>query len=227
MPNRNPVVRHIIFVAGAILLSSTSGSAQVVDSVASNSLGSSSAEIWVGYSPTSTSAGVLGRHGDVTLGLVGMRFNRRIRASDSGFVYYTFDVIPVARVTPLIVYTGDAADVCSAPYYDCQRSSTVAQGVGFNPLGFTVITRTARMFQWRFGATGGALMFDRRTPSDLASRFNFTAAIEAGVQRVNARGQGWTLVYRLHHLSNAGTAEDNLALLSHVISVGGRWRLSR
>jgi hypothetical protein len=227
MLNRSPLVRPTLFVAGAILLSSASGSAQVVDTAASNRLGSSSAEIWVGYSPTSTSAGILGRHGDVTLGLLGMRFNRRIRASDSGFVYYTFDVIPVARVTPLIVYSGNAADVCSPPYYDCQRSSTVARGVGINPLGFTVITRTDRMLQWRFGATGGALIFDRRTPSDLASRFNFTAVIEAGVQRVNLAGKGWTLIYRLHHLSNAGTAEDNLALLSHVISIGGRWRLSR
>jgi hypothetical protein len=117
--------------------------------------------------------------------------------------------------------------VCSPPYFDCERSSTVARGVGFSPLGLTVITRTDRILQWRFGATGGALIFDRRIPSDLAASFNFTATIEAGVQRVHSGGNGWTLVYRLHHLSNAGTASDNLAMLSHVISIGGRWRLSR
>jgi hypothetical protein len=227
MPNRSLLVRHFLFVAGAILLSSTSASAQSVDTAASNRLGSSSAEIWVGYSPTSTSAGVLGRHGDVSLGLVGMRFNRRIRALETKFVYYSFDAIPVARVTPLIVYSGDAAKVCPGPYYDCRRITTVARGVGFNPIGVTVITQGNPRVQWRLGATGGALIFDRRTPSDLASRFNFTAAIEAGVQWVNADGKGWTLVYHLHHLSNAGTAEDNLAMLSHVISIGGRWRVSR
>jgi hypothetical protein len=156
-----------------------------------------------------------------------MRYNRRIRAADTGFVYYTFDLIPVARVTPLVVYAGDPADHCSGPYYNCQRISAVARGVGISPLGLTVIKRIDHMVQWRFGINGGALIFDRPAPSDLAAKFNFTAALEAGIQVVNPTGNGWMLVYRLHHLSNASLAEDNLALLSHVFSIGGRWRLSR
>jgi hypothetical protein len=67
------------------------------------------------------------------------------------------------------------------------------------------------------------LMFDRPAPSDLAAKFNFTAALEGGVQLMRKSGTGVLLVYRLHHLSNAGTASDNLAMLSHVFSVGATW----
>lgn len=227
MPNRTLPIRSLIPLASAIVLLASSASAQIVDESAARRLGSSSAEIWGGYSPGSTSAGVLGQHGDITLGLVGMRWNRRIRASDSGFVYYTFDVIPLARVTPLVVYQGAAPDVCDPPKFDCVRSSAAASGIGFSPLGLTVITRAEHAVQGRLGLTGGALIFDRPTPSDLAGRFNFTAVMEAGVQVVNQKGAGVLFVYRLHHLSNASLSEDNLAMLSHVFSIGGRWRLSR
>ena len=197
------------------------------DAPGAEHLGTSSGEVWGGYSPGSTSAGFLGRHADLKLWLGGLRVNHRIRKADTGFVYYTFDVIPVARVTPLIVYTTDAADRCQAPYFDCVRVQKVVHGFGLNPLGVTIIRRADRAMQWRFGANAGFLMFDHPTPSDIAARFNYTAAIEAGVQFVRPTGAGWMIVYRLHHLSNAGQAEDNLAMLSHVLSIGARWRFSR
>jgi len=53
---------------------------------------------------------------------------------------------------------------------------------------------------------------------------NFTATLEAGAQWLNRQGNGALLVYRFHHLSNAGTGYDNSALASHVISVGVRWK---
>jgi hypothetical protein len=227
MPNRSLPVRYLISIACALALLSSSARAQVADESNPYRPGFSSTEIWGGYSPGSTSAGVLGRHRDIALGLLGMRWNRRIRASDTGFVYYTFEVIPLARVTPLVVYNAAAPAVCDPPNFDCIRSSAAANGIGFSPLGFTIITRSDQAVQWRFGMTGGALIFDRPTPSDLASRFNFTAAIEAGVQVVNRNGAGVLIVYRLHHLSNASLSEDNLAMLSHVFSIGGRWRVSR
>lgn len=202
-------------------------SARGGDSLQAHSLGARSIELWAGYSARSTSAGVLGRHAGISLGMAGLRYNHRIRAADTGFVYYTFELIPMATVTPLIVYQGDAVIKCQAPKYDCRRITAIARGFGISPFGFTAIYHADRRVQWRLGANAGALVFDRETPSDLAAKFNYTAAVEGGMQVVTTGGMGLTVVYRLHHLSNAGQAEDNLAMLSHVISVGGRWRFSR
>jgi hypothetical protein len=205
----------------------TAQSSRAVDSLSAGRAGASSSEVWAGYSPGSTSAGVLGRHGGITLGLLGLRLNHRVRALGSRVVYYTLDIIPVARVTPIIQYTRDADNRCEPPKFDCIRSSAVARGIGVSPLGLTLLYRTDRRVQVRFGANGGLLLFDRAAPSDLSSQFNFTAAIEGGLQFVNENGTGVLLVYRLHHLSNAGLGEDNLAILSHIISIGARWRLGR
>jgi hypothetical protein len=186
--------------------------------------GATSAEVWAGYSAGSTRAGVLGRHTGITLALLGLRWNDRIASSGSRSLLYTVDLIPAARVTPIIDYH-DGVTACPPPDFDCFRSSEIARGVGVSPFGLTAVYRANRAVQWRIGASAGVIMFDRPAPSDLATKFNFTAAIETGVQVVNERGTGMTLVYRLHHLSNAGTGDDNLAMLSHVISMGMRWRL--
>jgi hypothetical protein len=218
-----------MLVIAALVLLSQGALAQhtaCTDTSASDRAGRSGAEIWTGYSGRSTSADFLGRHSGITLTLVGLRWNCRISTSGSRSLYYTFDVIPIARVSPLIVYSTTAADRCQAPNFDCERVATVARGVGVNPLGITRVYHTDRVVQWRLGATGGLLVFDRPTPSDLASRFNFTAAIEGGVQLVRRNGGGVLIVYRLHHLSNGGQAQDNLAMLSHVFSIGGRWLLT-
>jgi hypothetical protein len=36
---------------------------------------------------------------------------------------------------------------------------------------------------------------------------------------------GPVLAYRFHHISNGGRAEENVAIASHVLSLGMRWRL--
>jgi hypothetical protein len=194
------------------------------DSTGAARLGSLGGELWIGYSPASTAdAGVLGRHGGISLGLAGLRMNRRIRGSDSRQVFYTADFV-VARVTPLIEYSGNPMWQCVPPKFDCLRTTDEAYGAGITPLGMTWVFRAGRSLQWRLGGNGGAIRFNRRTPSDRATQFNFTAAIEAGMQLVGSDGTGFLIVYRLHHLSNAGTGDDNLAMLSHVISIGTRWR---
>jgi len=219
------MARRSLFIAAAVILPCQTVFAQ--SSGATDRTGASSGEIWAGYSPGSTSAGFLGGHSGITLGMIGMRLNQRIRAADTGFVYYTLDVIPVARVTPIIEYTGQAAIRCPPPKFDCLRIRTTARGVGISPLGITLVYHADQRVQGRFGVNGGVIVFDKPAPSDLASRFNFTAAIEGGVQVVNPNGTGMIFVYRLHHLSNGGRAEDNLAILSHIFSIGGRWRLGR
>jgi hypothetical protein len=217
-------------VVGVLLTRAAAAQQAGVDSSASRAW--TSTEIWAGYSPTSTSAGVLGRHGGIKLGLVAMRFNWRVRESEKRSLLYTFEVIPVARVSPLIQYrTASGSTIpsvfqCKPPERDCNRISVPARGVGINPIGWTALYGHGRR-QWRLGATGGLLVFDRPAPSDLAAKFNFTAAIEGGMQLMSKGGNGVLLVYRLHHLSNAGTASDNLAMLSHVFSLGATWQTGR
>jgi hypothetical protein len=227
-------MRFPSFIPALAFLAHEAGGQQTSsDSARADRLAPTSVEFWAGYSPGSTSAGFLGRHGGVTLGLAAFRFNHRVRVSERRSLYYTFDLIPVARVTPLIEYKTASGQTipgvlqCAPPAHDCNRIAMPARGIGFNPLGWTAVFGGNRVAQWRLGATAGALMFDRPAPSDLAARFNFTAAIETGVQLVKKNGSGLLMVYRLHHLSNAGTAEDNLALLSHVISIGGIWRTGK
>ena len=53
------------------------------------------------------------------------------------------------------------------------------------------------------------------------------ALAEAGVRVQLPRGPGLVVAYRFHHLSNGGTAPDNYAVASHVLSAGVRWRLGR
>jgi hypothetical protein len=218
-------------VIGLLLGRAAAAQQTAVDSSADRSARTTT-EVWAGYSPASTSAGFLGRHDGIKLGLLAMRFNWRVRETRSRSLYYTFDVIPVARVSPLIEYTTSTGATipsvfeCKPPERDCNRISVPARGVGVNPIGWTLLYGSGHR-KWRFGATGGILVFDRPAPSDLAAKFNFTAAVEGGMQLMSRAGNGVLLVYRLHHLSNAGTASDNLAMLSHVFSIGATWRTGK
>jgi hypothetical protein len=99
-----------------------------------------------------------------------------------------------------------------------------AYGAGFSPLGISAVYRRDRMIQPRLGAIGGMLLFDRRVPTVVSTRFNFTAMLEAGAQILNRNGDGVSLMYRFHHFSNAGIGYDNSALASHMISLGARFR---
>jgi hypothetical protein len=211
----------------ALLCHSVRAQVAVRDSSVADTTAVLSSEVWAGYSANSTSAGFLGRHGGISLGLIGMRWNHRVRKSATSSLDYTFDLIPIARVTPIIVYPNNVTSRCQPPKYDCVRAAVSAHGAGFSPLGWTFVYHADRALQWRLGANGGVLIFNRPAPSDLAARFNFTAAIEAGMQLMSRNGSGVLVVYRLHHLSNGGQAADNLAILSHVVSIGARWRLRR
>jgi hypothetical protein len=214
--------------ACALLLSATQGIAQRPVATADTSDARNAIEVWAGYSPTSTNLGELGRHAHLSFGLVGVRFNRRLSTGASRVVDYTFDMIPYARVAPLVSYDAAGARVisggpaCEIEGYACRWYGSAA-GAGIAPLGFTVVRRADRAVQVRYGLNGGALIFDRPTPSDLATRFNFTASGEIGIQVMSKQRPGFLVVYRMHHLSNAGRGNDNLALLSHVFSAGFRW----
>ena len=200
-----------------------------MDTTQSDRSGARATEYWAGFSNRSPKWGVLGNRPGMSFGIAAARTTYRLKTAQRYAIDYTVDFIPVALSSPPLGYdlettantflTGEADCLMS-----CRFPSGSAYGAGVSPLGFTATYRRDRTIQPRIGFAGGILLFDRAVPTVISTRFNFTAAIEAGTQILNRNGDGLLIVYRFHHLSNAGTGYDNSALASHVISLGARFR---
>lgn len=187
-------------------------------------------ELWAGYASRSPRLGVLGHVRGMSLMLGAARFRHRIAESPRIALDYTVDVIPMALLSPSYIFTleeGETLEVTTGARCTLSRACRFPpgspRGAGGSPLGLTMVFRRQHALQFSLGGTGGFLLFDQRVPTELSTRFNFTGAIEAGTQLLDRRGRGVLLVYRFHHISNAGTGFDNSALASHVLSIGGRW----
>lgn len=191
-------------------------------------------EIWAGLANDSPSWGVLGEVPEMNLALLGIRFSRALgRRSATGpsrVTAYTVDIIPFAMTSPPYVSLRGTAANC-APGDLCVIRPTAmrdggrfpagsAMGLGFNPAGITTRFRANRSFSPSLGVAVGGLWFDRSVPTTQASRFNFTAAFEAGVRIGPPGTKGLTVAYRFHHISNAGMAGENPGLASHLLSIG-------
>jgi hypothetical protein len=55
--------------------------------------------------------------------------------------------------------------------------------------------------------------------------FNFTIVYGLGIRTVPRRGPGLIVELRNHHISNAGTAGENLGLNAAVVVAGVQWVL--
>ena len=185
-------------------------------------------EFWAGFSNRSPKWGVLGNRPGMSFGLAAARSTWRIKTTPGYAVDYTIDFIPAALSSPPLGYdnieVGLPFQRAKGCMMSCRFPNGSAFGAGVSPVGFTAVYRRDHMIQPRLGFAGGVLLFDRAVPTVISTRFNFTAAIEAGAQLLNKNGDGILVVYRFHHLSNAGTGYDNSALASHVVSLGARFR---
>ena len=191
-------------------------------------------EVWAGLARHSPRLGVLGKTPGVSLALAALRWSRRVRERPGVVLAYTADVIPAAFLSPPYPRPAAGGGPDCGPQQECALAALggpfpagSAYGAGASPLGLTATFRPHSRIQPTLGATGGFLWFDRREPTTEAARFNLTAAAEAGVRLVTSAGPGVALTYRFHHLSNAGTARDNPAVASHVLSAGVRWPAGR
>jgi hypothetical protein len=192
--------------------------------------GTGTVELWAGYSDHSTDWGVLGHLPKIHLGLAAGRATHRVATFKSMAWEYTFDVVPIALISPPLrgVIETPWHPACQS-YLPCSPVTLGKRfpqgsglGYGFSPLGLTGIWRRSSMIQPRIGGTAGMLLFDRAVPTVLSTQFNFTTTAEAGVQFMARSGDGLIFVYRFHHISNAGTGIDNSAVASHVLSIGIR-----
>jgi hypothetical protein len=55
--------------------------------------------------------------------------------------------------------------------------------------------------------------------------FNFQVVAGVGVRFVPRKGPGWIIEFRNHHISNAGTAGENLGINAATVVAGVQWVL--
>jgi Lipid A 3-O-deacylase (PagL) len=100
-----------------------------------------------------------------------------------------------------------------------------AEGAGFSPIMFRWNVRQYRAIQPFVDAAAGMIVTNRDVPED-TTRLNFSE--HAGVGARFRVAERWALVvgYRLHHLSNNGTAARNPGVTSHVGYAGVSWMIT-
>lgn len=188
-------------------------------------------ELWGGLAQGSPQLGILGETPNMNLALVALRISRPIgtRTSRSRSMMMHLDIIPFALLSP--PYTSLRNDPDCSPDALCLEPATNAPGLfpngsavgfGITPLGVTMHFQQDRTVSPSIGVTGGALLFDRAAPTTNGARFNYTAAIEAGIRIGRPDRVGLLLSYRFHHISNAGMALENPGIASHLLTFGLR-----
>jgi opacity protein-like surface antigen len=125
--------------------------------------------------------------------------------SGSGYYYGTNGSGP-----PIPVETYTYTATCANPW---------TYGGGVSPLGQVVNFRPRKRLQPFFAGNAGFVAFDQVTPSDRATRFNFSFEVGAGVQFFTRPERALTVDFRYHHISNAYRGEQNPGVDSGLLKV--------
>lgn len=190
-------------------------------------------ELWGGLAQGSPQLGILGETPNMNFAMVALRISRPLvglsTATRSTMVH--LDIIPFALLSPPYTSLSGTNDPACRPDALCLEPATNAPGlfpngsavgIGITPLGITTHFRQDRTLSPSIGVTGGALLFDRAAPTTAGARFNYTAAVEAGLRIGRPARTGLVLTYRFHHISNAGMARENPGVASHLLTFGLR-----
>lgn len=220
--------RHAAGALAFLALAAAPGAAQPTRSVAT------ATEISLSVARNSPSVGILGKAEDMSLAIVALRITRPLFDSSRpglfGNTARHVDLIPMVRISPSLI-SRDPADTPCPPKSVCVSEPTdhgdlfaanSVVGVGINPVGFTTYFRPRSRIAPSIGVTGGAIFFEERVPTTRGAKFNFTTAIELGLRLGRADRTSVVLSYRFHHISNAGTAPENVAVASHLFGAALR-----
>jgi hypothetical protein len=218
-------MRRIVVAAAALLFSAAGARAQTQTPDSSHA-GGWSFGMWGGRahnSPTSIFGVTPGRN----VALTAIRATHTLGTADWAALDYVADLVPAAWVS---MREGDqpATWVCpSQPQRQCTlRPATLGQpgaaayGVGATPFGFQLRFAPSARVQPYLATSGGMLWFDRPVPYPRTSRFNFTADAGGGVIVRGPAHLALMLGYKLHHISNGGTARLNPGLDGHMLYAG-------
>ena len=164
--------------------------------------------VWGGMSPDSTTAfKVFGRTEDARFGLVSLRYSRRFNNSDVVNLKYTGDVTPIAIL--------DFRQPFIAPEV---RTSTY--GFGTAPFGIQAVFRPRKKVQPFVGLNGGFLYFNKQVPGVFGTHFQFTAAVEGGIDIRLKNRKAVTLGYKYFHISNGNRGIINPGIDNNVFYAG-------
>jgi hypothetical protein len=95
-----------------------------------------------------------------------------------------------------------------------------AYGLGVAPLGIQLRFRPGHPIQPYIGLGGGMLWFQREIPIERAAQLNFTADAGAGLMIGKPGHLGVMAGYKLHHISNGGTARSNPGMDNYMVYAG-------
>jgi hypothetical protein len=173
--------------------------------------------VWAGISFDSPSGRFLGETEDRAFLVAGFQHSRVFAASSEMAFAYTLEMIPVAVVT-------NNPDTTTSRLRDgridrrVERSSVY--GVGLAPIGLKTYFFPESSTRPFFSASAGFLTFLKAVPVPDARKFNFTFDFGAGIQIATSARTVMTIGYRLHHLSNANTADLNPGLDANIFYFG-------
>lgn len=74
-------------------------------------------------------------------------------------------------------------------------------------------------------SAGSGLLWTSLDVMEIDRIFNFQLLFGVGLRRVKKKGPGWILEFRNHHISNAGTAGENLGINAATLLFGVDWVL--
>jgi hypothetical protein len=173
--------------------------------------------VWSGVSFDSPAGSYLGATAGREFFLAAVQYGRTVAANRRVALEYTLDFIPVAVVTK-----NPTPEFDSGPHANRGNEVQVSSvyGFGFSPVGlkfYFVQSQRSRLF---LSASAGFLSFKEEVPLPEARKFNFAFDFGGGIQLLASARWGLTLGYRLHHLSNANTADANPGLDASIFYLG-------
>ncbi len=105
-------------------------------------------------------------------------------------------------------YTSNGVAAAGTVYQFCHgRRWTIGQAI--SPVGMQWNFLPRRRLQPFMAGHGGYMYATQAIPVAYAGSFNFTFDLGAGVEWFQSTTRSFRLEYRYHHISNAGTAEEN------------------
>ena len=172
---------------------------------------------WAGFSPKATTI-FAGLHEDEARDrkffIAALRYGRTLAANNSLALQYTFDVVPVAVATGVIV------NRTTSPSGVTTFQRETAYGAGLTPLGLQLDFANGSKVHPFVHVNGGFLYFNKAVPIEDSGQFAFVGEAGGGVRIFTSEHRAVNIGLRFHHISNGNTSGANRGLNQFVIYAG-------
>lgn len=162
-------------------------------------------QVWGGYSFYSSN-GIWGKTPDSQLGIMGLRYNRKLFRIEYHILEYSLDFNLFAKY----VY----------PEFNRTRERTSISGVGLAPAGFQFNFNSKKTIQPFLKTSAGFLYLSEPFPDDRGIQFNFTLELGGGLEFMLSPHSSFTVGYKYHHMSNGEIGYINPGVDSNMFYAG-------